>query len=247
MGLSFWDDVWIPTLGPLRNYVLDPIIPDINLNFQSFIDSHGQWDIPALALIVHQDAISHIVNIKPPCNNDVADHPIWPWSKTLLFEPIERVIQCSVNWAIYYDKPSPVTDSRQVHSQAEPTWSKPLQSWASLNTDGAVSHIRRNGSIGGVIRNSDGLLVAWNTGLKHFIVQSDCSQAINLLSVNNPMRSHHSLVRAIANLCSREWTIRFRWMARTGNKVADCLAKIPPLLHFNMVHYASPPWILCTY
>ncbi|KAE8671077.1 hypothetical protein F3Y22_tig00111996pilonHSYRG00110 [Hibiscus syriacus] len=161
---------------------------------------------------------------------------LWKQRNDLIFnnviQPIERVIHQSVSWVKHYDTTINVVRPRLVSSHTEPTWSKPPYGWFCLNTDGAVSQNNENGSIGGVIRNSDG---EWIVGYHRDV------RAIKLLNDNDPARSHLSLVGAIASFWLHDWIIRFPRTTWSGNKVINCLTKLPSENHFNMIHYALPP------
>ncbi|KAE8661078.1 hypothetical protein F3Y22_tig00116939pilonHSYRG00167 [Hibiscus syriacus] len=68
-----------------------------------------------------------------------------------------------------------------------------------------------------------------------------CTQAIKILDDINAIRSHISLVRAIAGLRMCAWDLRFQWVPCCSNSVADRLAKFAPGSHLDLVQYASPP------
>ncbi|KAE8686553.1 hypothetical protein F3Y22_tig00111059pilonHSYRG00256 [Hibiscus syriacus] len=87
----------------------------------------------------------------------------------------------------------------------------------------------------------NGLLLAWNLGCTRLIVQFDSSRAINLVTEMNASYNQLSLVRAIVNLCSFDWDVPFEWIPRTCNRVANRIAKLAPMNHFDLVQYTLPP------
>ncbi|KAE8676962.1 cytochrome P450 71A9-like [Hibiscus syriacus] len=71
-----------------------------------------------------------------------------------------------------------------------------------------------------------GLLEAWNHGVELLQVQSDNLQAINLLNNIDVAGDTMPLVRAISQMCYRNWFVEFIWTPREGNTVADSMAKL---------------------
>ncbi|KAK8498403.1 hypothetical protein V6N12_005814 [Hibiscus sabdariffa] len=80
-SICFWDDVCIPTLGPLLNWVpLQPYILDTN-GFHNFLHNDDQRDVSKLHFILPSTAIPYIVCIPPP-NQVVRDVCAWKWGIT---------------------------------------------------------------------------------------------------------------------------------------------------------------------
>ncbi|KAK8997709.1 hypothetical protein V6N11_012254 [Hibiscus sabdariffa] len=148
----------------------------------------------------------------------------WKRRNTFVFQnqlsDATNLLQIGCYWAKHYDSPNQ-TSLHPLIVQ----WETPPQHWICLNTDGAVSQVSGNGSIGGILRNSAGdyifgytrkirivdvlqaelwsiligLRLASNLGYGHVIVQSDNYDAITLLSpplISTP----HSLVCSISML-----------------------------------------------
>ncbi|KAL4303935.1 hypothetical protein GQ457_10G004010 [Hibiscus cannabinus] len=67
--------------------------------------------------------------------------------------------------------------------------------------------------------------LAWSYGFEVLLIQTDCSEVPKLL-LSTPTSSPYSLVRAIARLMSRAWSIDFQVIKREANSAADHLAKL---------------------
>ncbi|KAE8733075.1 hypothetical protein F3Y22_tig00001644pilonHSYRG00563 [Hibiscus syriacus] len=86
----------------------------------------------------------------------------------------------------------------------------------------------------------EGLQVAWSLGIPRLLIQSDCSQAIKLVNAKGARDIFIPLVRAIVDLRNRAWETTFVWIPRTGNMIADRLAKLAPTPCHDLVHVNSP-------
>ncbi|KAL4310414.1 hypothetical protein GQ457_01G022490 [Hibiscus cannabinus] len=62
-SVNFLQDVWIPSLGPLRNHLLDHVSPGFNIPFAEVITNEGNWNLGKLSLFFHLD-----------CNNAYCRH-----------------------------------------------------------------------------------------------------------------------------------------------------------------------------
>ncbi|KAL4363202.1 hypothetical protein GQ457_04G035220 [Hibiscus cannabinus] len=136
----------------------------------------------------------------------------------------------------------------------------PPHDWVSLNTDAAVSSSSNFGAIGGVLCGStgdwlcgycksvgvvsplnaelwsilEGLNLAWTRGFPRVQVQSDCSAAIRLILDPTAASSSSGLVRRISAWQNRPWSLRFLWVPRETNMVADGLSKLPSMNDFQL-------------
>ncbi|KAE8669301.1 hypothetical protein F3Y22_tig00112249pilonHSYRG00207 [Hibiscus syriacus] len=158
----------------------------------------------------------------------------------------------SISWAKYYDNFAAGIARRQKPIVEDKGRTKPPSGWYCLNTDASVTTVNGAGKIGGVIRNHDG---GWEIGFSKNIGSSTVLQAelwgiyeglllaksIALVIEVNPRRNQLSLVRAIAKLCFSNWEVSFEWIPRSRNKVADKIAKLAPVEHFDLIQYALPP------
>ncbi|KAK8484110.1 hypothetical protein V6N12_057194 [Hibiscus sabdariffa] len=74
--VDFLDDVWVPSLGSLRPYVLDISQELFGLSFSDFMDGNDNWDLPLLFMF-SPAVVSHIISITCLDSNDIADKPLW--------------------------------------------------------------------------------------------------------------------------------------------------------------------------
>ncbi|XP_039066094.1 uncharacterized protein LOC120211665 [Hibiscus syriacus] len=84
-SITFWNDNWVPSLGPLRDYARDDIHADLTQKIHNFVDVHGHWDIEALSQVLIPAAIPHVISVLPPDRNDKPDTLIWRWTPELSF------------------------------------------------------------------------------------------------------------------------------------------------------------------
>ncbi|KAE8683537.1 hypothetical protein F3Y22_tig00111201pilonHSYRG00131 [Hibiscus syriacus] len=138
----------------------------------------------------------------------------------------DSTIHSSYNWEKCYANSSKVHVIYLVQHVTNPTWSPPPRGWMCLNTDGAVATLDGRGSIGGVIRNSngewitgftknmgttsilhaelwsiyEGLLIVRNLGIHRLWIQSDSSRAFKLVGESGSIDNHIPLLRVILKL-----------------------------------------------
>ncbi|KAE8655872.1 hypothetical protein F3Y22_tig00117016pilonHSYRG00268 [Hibiscus syriacus] len=77
LGIRFWDDIWIPQLGPLRPHALDPSYINKNINISDLVTVDGSWNLEALECLLPSTILPYILSIRPPSSSDVADSYIW--------------------------------------------------------------------------------------------------------------------------------------------------------------------------
>ncbi|KAK9037917.1 hypothetical protein V6N11_022816 [Hibiscus sabdariffa] len=108
-------------------------------------------------------------------------------------------------------------------------WQPASSDFCTLNVDGAVALPSSLGTAGGLIRNNAVQL------------QSDCAEAVALLS--SPLLEFHdlSLARAIACLLQRSWVVDFVQIRREANFVADSLAKLTTNSDGSVRIFCDPP------
>ncbi|KAL8167656.1 hypothetical protein V2J09_009155 [Rumex salicifolius] len=148
-------------------------------------------------------------------------------------------------------------------------WTPPQPGWLKLNVDGASRGNPGLAGGGGVVRLANGScflsfsaffgdcsalrseLLAIKTGLSILhtrcaslvILESDCSEAIKLMSSKLPT-SHADfyLIKECQDLVTnRNWTIRLSTIARGANRVADTLANLSFMHLSNLIVFDSPP------
>ncbi|KAE8674092.1 hypothetical protein F3Y22_tig00111769pilonHSYRG00381 [Hibiscus syriacus] len=182
VSISFWHDVWVPRLAPLRDYERANVVMD-------FLDDHGTWDIGALS--------QHVVPPSIGANCFNADLQQWILQNINSQQPL---CDGEPSWSFFF-----IALIWQMWKQRNDY----VFNCAALHADSAIhrSHCWPL-SIGDVIRNSngdwitgfaknvgstsilqtelwgiyEGLLVSWSLGIPRLLVQSDCSQAVNLVN-----------------------------------------------------------------
>ncbi|KAK8708069.1 hypothetical protein V6N13_059116 [Hibiscus sabdariffa] len=89
-----------------------------------------------------------------------------------------------------------------------------------------------------------GLQLVWDKGIPSLRVQSDSKEALNHIQDRSVIRSSISLVRTIANLVRKHWSVHFQWVPSEGNKVADQLTKHTVSLPSTITILDQPPTAL---
>ncbi|KAK9034913.1 hypothetical protein V6N11_076965 [Hibiscus sabdariffa] len=85
---------------------------------------------------------------------------------------------------------------------------------------------------------------AWDRGIEILQVQSDCKEAIQMLTSPLANVNSSSLARAIVKLCNRGWSVDLIWIARSSNQAADALARRADVSAFDTIALHSPPEFL---
>ncbi|MBA0624291.1 hypothetical protein Godav_009675 [Gossypium davidsonii] len=93
-----------------------------------------------------------------------------------------------------------------------------LECWIKINVDGSVSVCNTKAAIGGAVRDSNG---NWLTSFAMITRVSDVFQ-IETRSVVEGLKLAWS--KGFIQ-CTKDWKVKFRYVLRKNNKVADCLAK----------------------
>lgn len=135
-------------------------------------------------------------------------------------------------------------------------WKKPSKGWLKLNVDGSVFARVNRGAAGGLLRDEEGvwqwgfvadiqcptvleseieairigLSIAWERRVQKIEVESDSKEAISLVMdqqiLNHPLQQK---IEECRELLHKPWDTKVRWIARSGNMVADAIAKLPHL------------------
>ncbi|KAK8993907.1 hypothetical protein V6N11_008121 [Hibiscus sabdariffa] len=79
--------------GVLRNHLL---FESTNYDIPSLVTMDGNWDIVKLPFVFTNEAISHILSVKPPNSSDAPDKIIWRWTKKYNFE-VNSAYSCATN------------------------------------------------------------------------------------------------------------------------------------------------------
>lgn len=131
------------------------------------------------------------------------------------------------------------------------SWTPPPTGFVKINTDG---NKRTDGTAGAasVIRNSnkkwiagttrrlfgvgvkmtelwaifDGLMLCWNMGYKHVVLESDAQEVINLLkNPDSQPSSRTNLLSFCRDLLQKDWDLVMQLVFREANRFVDWLAK----------------------
>lgn len=137
-------------------------------------------------------------------------------------------------------------------SQEKLKWNPPFVGWLKINVDGASNRFTKIGVCAGVARDQNGDMLwgfrcnlglsnslnaelwgilwalkhAWNGVGRRIIVETDCLEAVSLIS--NGWEDEHpewNLLTEIRAWMEREWEVRLTWCRREVNLVADLVAK----------------------
>ncbi|KAK8985734.1 hypothetical protein V6N11_068973 [Hibiscus sabdariffa] len=91
--IHVWDDTWVSSLGPLRQWLRLPKHVVDNIKFNDLLLHNGQWDIDQLRELLHHDVISHIIGILPPALDNSHDVVVWRCTPTGIFSIASAYIQ----------------------------------------------------------------------------------------------------------------------------------------------------------
>ncbi|KAE8657073.1 cysteine proteinase RD21a-like [Hibiscus syriacus] len=146
-------------------------------------------------------------------------------------QPFRSLSAFDKNWANYFITTTPDSSTGTAFPRPELIqWRPAPAGWFTLNTNGAVHHTSSLGSAGGLIRNKDGdwiigfnkavsissplqaelwailkgLQLAWSQRLECLQCQTDCAEALALVTSPIAASSPVSLVRSIASLISKQ-------------------------------------------
>ncbi|KAL4382902.1 hypothetical protein GQ457_15G029930 [Hibiscus cannabinus] len=124
-------------------------------------------------------------------------------------------------------------------------WFAPPVGWVKLNSDGACRSVTGHSSCGGGFRNSEGV---WLHGFSKFIgccsiLEAELWGICMGLSLAWDRGFRCIMVESdyIRRLCSQNWQVSFHHVLRTGNIMADSLAKLAESSSFDILHFVNPP------
>ncbi|CAN1761176.1 Putative ribonuclease H protein At1g65750, partial [Linum perenne] len=137
----------------------------------------------------------------------------------------------------------------------------------TLNTDGSLHRASNSSAAGGIIRDDqgrfvsafasklgicsivraeiwvvvEGMVLAWNCGIRKLSVQSDSAIAVKLLSgLHQAPHQHSNLIRNFQELMSRQWEVTIEHIYREANFAADYLANSGHDLDIGTLVISSP-------
>ncbi|KAE8674734.1 hypothetical protein F3Y22_tig00111719pilonHSYRG00029 [Hibiscus syriacus] len=71
--INFWNDEWVPHLGPLYGYARADTHVHPTQKLHNFIDEQNHWDVEALSQVLVPAVIPHMLNIQPPEATNISD------------------------------------------------------------------------------------------------------------------------------------------------------------------------------
>ncbi|CAN1796607.1 Putative ribonuclease H protein At1g65750, partial [Linum perenne] len=87
----------------------------------------------------------------------------------------------------------------------------------------------------------EGIVLAWDCGIRKLRVQSDSATAVKLMSnPNQAMHQHAILIRRFQELKSRPWEVTIEHIYREANFAADFLANSGHELELGTFVFSSP-------
>ncbi|KAK8995182.1 hypothetical protein V6N11_069627 [Hibiscus sabdariffa] len=89
-------DVWVPSLGPLSRFSLDPALASRNLTFANLTTVDGNWDVMSLFALFDTQAIPHILSIKCPSLEDGNDQSRNLWLQILPGALLRPFFECDL-------------------------------------------------------------------------------------------------------------------------------------------------------
>ncbi|KAK8512271.1 hypothetical protein V6N12_031994 [Hibiscus sabdariffa] len=75
-----WDDVWVPTLGPLHQWSLSSATSLENLSISNLVLLSGNWDMDKLSNLLQPVAIPHVIGTTSPGMTGHVDACGWRWN-----------------------------------------------------------------------------------------------------------------------------------------------------------------------
>ncbi|KAF7820665.1 ribonuclease H [Senna tora] len=154
-----------------------------------------------------------------------------------------------------------ITSERPLHDvhKVKPTkpiwlvkWKAPAPAIFKINVDGSSRGNPGKSGVGGLIRDSNGTMMAgfsvsigfsdilyaelfaikyglelaWKKGCKKVIRESDSRDALQSVEWATDVHLYRSLIKKIRELLGREWEVKLVHTLREGNQWADYLAKM---------------------
>ncbi|KAK8670716.1 hypothetical protein V6N13_037334 [Hibiscus sabdariffa] len=84
--------------------------------------------------------------------------------------------------------------------------------------------------------------MVWPLGCRKLIIESDSKDAIRIVQQCHGCCGVNWLVLHIREALQRPWQVVVQFVSRTGNTVADRLAKMAHHASFETAYFEWPPW-----
>ncbi|KAK3221065.1 hypothetical protein Dsin_015035 [Dipteronia sinensis] len=151
------------------------------------------------------------------------------------------------------------------------SWNPLPHDWIKLNVDSSMRPELGSIAAGGVFRDDiynwlsgfamnkgvgsaleaemwgifEGMSIAWKTGYKKLVIETDSMSAVHLLNATLPQNHHlFSIAQACRNLMEEDWSCTICHGYRESNRVADSLANLANLGHsldLGTIVFERPP------
>ncbi|CAN1120234.1 Putative ribonuclease H protein At1g65750, partial [Linum perenne] len=146
-------------------------------------------------------------------------------------------------------------------------WRPGGEGWFTLNTDGSLHTASKSSAARGLIRDDqgrfitafaskhgtcsivraemwgvvEGLMLAWDKGIRKLKLQSDSTLAVQLLSnMDQAKHQHSNLIRRFQELMSRQWEVSIEHIYCEVNFAADFLANSGHELELDTSFFPLP-------
>ncbi|KAH9736450.1 putative ribonuclease H protein [Citrus sinensis] len=193
-----------------------------------------------------QNKLKFVSHIPWECVFGVAVWRLWLWRNHFMVEG-KLVDSSAINMDIMA-RANEIHRVNNSHMSQQPRrkemligWQPPPWPWYKLNTDGSVRNSWDAGA-GGVIRDSVGLILAWDTGIKRLLVEVDSLCVSHMISKQVVVpNAFYALVVAIRKLLSRNWQVSLTHIFREANSAADFKANMAHSVPHGLHLLTSPP------
>ncbi|KAL4311917.1 hypothetical protein GQ457_01G054220 [Hibiscus cannabinus] len=154
-----------------------------------------------------------------------------------------------------------------ARSELVQSWCKSPTGWVKMNVDASVSIDDQTVGVGGIIRDAvgswqfgfaryvgrcnallaeiwaihDGLLHARELGYHRVELESDCLEAVHIVTCQSGAWGGSALLLSINRLLAMDWEVVVRHINRNMNKVADSLAKRGRASSIEPTNFSLPP------
>ncbi|KAK8509994.1 hypothetical protein V6N12_035317 [Hibiscus sabdariffa] len=85
-SIDLLNDIWVPSLGPLHDYLNNPLLLTDGLYLKDFVAENATWDYNALCDLFSASIVDRILSIKCPELCDSDDRCMWRWTANHTFE-----------------------------------------------------------------------------------------------------------------------------------------------------------------
>ncbi|KAK8985572.1 hypothetical protein V6N11_068825 [Hibiscus sabdariffa] len=158
-----------------------------------------------------------------------------------------------------------------LHGHVTAQWEPPPEGWIKVNSNGSRNTSMGMSTCGGVGRDSnsrycfgfakdigvcscleaklwgiyEGLAIAWSLSCPRIIIETDSREVYDTILSFNSRENGSSVLSSIFEMMSRQWKLRFSFLRREDNGVADAMARLilPGSLDYH--HWLEPPLAVC--